>query len=438
MQIKTWKLKNKKQIVIWQMFFIIGITCIVLNNIKLLDIDKDIESLVLTGMIGFLCITWIWQAVKNNSERLVLLIGYLFRLLLLFIDIYGREYIVLFSSKADSEGFWRNAVNRYHGIPMPEYTKYPYIIRGFMEVFGENRLMAQYMNIIFWLITAIVLCQCLEIIKVKGNIRLIGIGLFCFMPQYMILTSILMRESMIVFFNTISLYFFLKWYKEQRFLWIVIAEAMVLFSMVLHSGAIGIGAAYGVAYALYNNKTGKMCVSWRTIILLIIGIAGLSILYVSPYRRFLLSYIPKMNSIFEVQKKRFLIGGSDYLRNMPYTTNPWTLVKNSMVRMLYFYISPVPWEWRGIKDIIAFCMDAGFQVAAWTIGIYGWVRKKDKQILISWLLLCLFFTGIIFAWGVSNAGTAMRHRNKLIGIEIVLICAAIKQCRFSQKVTRKG
>lgn len=413
-----------------QVFFVILIAvfaiCCILNYMGIVDYDIDLEGLIVVGVISLICILWIWFMAETRAENIILFIGYAIRILLLFIDVYGRKYIVLFSSGADSEGFWRNALSRYQGDVVREYTKYPYIIQSLLNIFGENRLLAQYANILFWLFAMLLLYQCFAMLNIRGNTRLFGICCITFMPQYMILTAILMRESMIVFLNLASCYFFLKWYEKEKFVNLILAGLMVLLSMVLHSGAIALGMAYGMFYAFYDSKKKRIRISGKSFIILTAGITFIFLIYFTPLQGVFLAYIPKIDNILDIQNRYFQSGGSDYLRNM-HAENLRELFLFTIIRILYFFFSPVPWEWRGLQDIAAFSIDALFQLLVFVTGIMMWIKKKEKRRLIGIFLLCCIFSGVIFSWGVSNAGTAMRHRNKLIGLEVLLVCFSLNK-----------
>ena len=110
------------------------------------------------------------------------------------------------------------------------------------------------------------------------------------------------------------------------------------------------------------------------------------------------------------------------------------LVINTPIRIIYYLFSPMPWNWRGIKDIIAFFFSSlyyffGIILAAKSIKKYNFSNKN----LVIALLLVMTFSYIIFSWGVKNAGTAMRHRDKFVSVYVLMTVMSIYELKNNQK-----
>ncbi len=52
------------------------------------------------------------------------------------------------------------------------------------------------------------------------------------------------------------------------------------------------------------------------------------------------------------------------------------------------------------------------------------VCRKNK-LLLQFLLLALLLGGAVHAWGVSTAGAAMRHRDKLVPLYVLVLAVAM-------------
>lgn len=417
--------KNKAEPIVISIF--IGIVCLLTNYIGILDYDVELESILFIALISIFCFKWLIK--QKKQEMLLVSIGYVIRILLLYIDIYGRSYITLPSSGADSENFWFMALQLYRNVEKDTLvlTKYPYFIEFMMRFFGENRVLVQYMNILFWFFTVVVLYKIMQLLEITGNVRLLCVVIISFFSGNILFSSILLRESLIILLNTISAYYVVCWYQKKN-IWDVIKSVMaVLFSAVLHSGAIGIVMAVIIFVAVYDVKRSRLGLSKKTVVILSTGFFAVIFAYLSPFKSLFLEYIPRISSIYEIQDKFFAAGGADYLRGMPYTTNLFVFAGYTIIRIIYFFVSPMPWECRGLSDLIAFGMDGLFHLTVLVVGIYNIIRNKKYSPLVIFCLFCLLCSGGVFAWGVSNAGTAMRHRNKLIGLEVVLLLCCLKQ-----------
>jgi hypothetical protein len=91
--------------------------------------------------------------------------------------------------------------------------------------------------------------------------------------------------------------------------------------------------------------------------------------------------------------------------------------------MFYFVAAPLPWNWRGLSDIIAFCFSSTIFLYAY-IRAYQeirWSESSDHKTMIVICSILALSSALIFAWGVSNAGTAVRHREKFMAVYIILI-----------------
>lgn len=408
-----------------------GIICVIgiyicaglflLNQIGLFQENNEYESLCCIAIVSIISIVNVFCLTDKTSEILCLCSAYFIRIFLVLLDVYGRDYIVLLHSGSDSEGFWTTAVNLYNGIRQPEYTKYPYIIKSFLCIVGENRVLVQYVNVLFWLFTVAVVYKIFKLLEIEGKARLYGILMLCFMPNYLILTSILMRESIITFLNTLAFYLFLCWYKGDNIKKIIMSMVVILMSTLLHSGAIAMGVFFALVFAFYDRKRKKIRITIKTIVILISGMLCLILLVATPLRSVFMSYLPSINSIMDLQYLWHDDGGTDYLRGAT-TNNIIVFGAFTVLRVIYFYISPVPWEARGVGDIIAFAIDGMVYLLIILYSLISMKKSRDKRSIIRIIYGIVIFIGLSFAWTVSNAGTAMRHRTKLIGVFVILFC----------------
>ena len=111
-------------------------------------------------------------------------------------------------------------------------------------------------------------------------------------------------------------------------------------------------------------------------------------------------------------------GGSVYLTNIQ-INNFRQLLLYAPIKMLYFLIVPLPQHWRSINDVIAFLLDG-------VVYLYFLIMllRHRKLIAINPLTvgLLIMLGGCVFVFGVSisNAGTALRHRHKILPAFLVL------------------
>lgn len=116
------------------------------------------------------------------------------------------------------------------------------------------------------------------------------------------------------------------------------------------------------------------------------------------------------------------------------------LVKNSPIRMFYFITSPLPWAWRGLNDIIAFLFSALFYLVSYIYAIRSFklkINNKKYNFIKAIFIICIL-GAFVFAWGTSNAGTAMRHRDKFIVNYVVMLALALESMKLSKIKNKKS
>ena len=117
-------------------------------------------------------------------------------------------------------------------------------------------------------------------------------------------------------------------------------------------------------------------------------------------------------------------GGAAYNAGFAINNTALNLIVNTPIRMLYFVVSPMPWDWRGLQDIIAFFFSStvfGYAYYSSIVNLKKKLGTKEKRTLILSFLIFALCSAAVFAWGVSNSGSALRHREKFLFIYIVLI-----------------
>lgn len=135
-------------------------------------------------------------------------------------------------------------------------------------------------------------------------------------------------------------------------------------------------------------------------------------------------------AIVEVANYRF--GGSTYLTGQV-VNNLGDLILYGPVRALYFLGSPMPWDIRNLSDLAAFGLDASFYLATFFSATFAYRRAGTNKSVLAFMLLTILLTVLVFGAGVTNSGTALRHRYKLFSLFLVLMAATGKSMRFATK-----
>ena len=361
------------------------------------DIHPD---LVTIQMIGFTSILLIYIFAKKTNNKLMfglLTMGYAARVGIMFIDIYGSSLFTILHSGDDTERFYIRSVEYYEGNYSHFTTYYPYIIKDIYEIFGKNRLIAQYVNILCWVGVVFVVLAACKLFHVKEKCVIFIMAYLALLPNYICISSILLRESIMIFVVTFP-------------------------AIILHSASIGLWIGFALIYAFWDVGTQRFAFQAKTIFVLLLGIAAIILLNFSSYRNLIMAYLPTNLSIESITSKEFAAGDSDYLMNIQ-VNNGVELIFWTIIRMFFFVFSPLPGSTTSLKYIFAFIVDSVPTAVIIFLTIKdAYYNKKGKYVFAAYAV-CLIVIGI-FAWGVSNAGTAMRHRSLIVGVFAIAYCMA--------------
>ena len=96
------------------------------------------------------------------------------------------------------------------------------------------------------------------------------------------------------------------------------------------------------------------------------------------------------------------------------------IIPMTIQRIYYHSFSPTPDMWRGLTDIVAFFMSTApiylCGLILWCVSLF--YKKNDACRCV--LFLEVFITIGVYAWGNKNAGSALRHREKILSLVILL------------------
>ncbi|MCA0981206.1 hypothetical protein [Exiguobacterium aestuarii] len=404
-------------------FIIEGLLIFFVNQFYSFElINLQVFSTVLIAINSFAYLLLIVKYSNNKKEYLVLFFAYFVRLLFLYWDIYGREIFILPNSGMDSEMYHSNAINVLKGFDAEQGGNYSIFLGSIYYFFGEQRILAQYLNVLFGVFTIILIKKILEKIKINNRMKFSLLLLSSFLPNLIIMNSILLRESIIIFLIASSLYFFVKWWEMDSVKDLSISITLPIVATLFHSGSIAILVGYMFVIIFYNNKLQKFDINSKTVMYSLIF---LSLFYVANnfYNDVLFSKFSRVSSISDITDTAALYtsGGSAYLQNLK-ADNLFTMILLTPIRMLYFIGSPLPWNWRGLQDIFAFIFSSLFYITTiiYSLRALTVTNNRYKNLLIGLLLFSLI-TMLFFSWGVSNSGTALRHREKFISIYIIML-----------------
>lgn len=382
------------------------------------------ELFVYVGLLIHFFFISIFLLTRIKKYHYLFVLGFLARCLLMIWDLNYSHIFRLIGSGKDSEAFYEVALNVSDHLELifaPDFyggwfTKFNGIL---FSMVGQWRIFGQYFNVLAGIFTVFFILKTLQLFKIREEIIKPLIIIALFFPNSMIISAIFLRESFITFFVSLSLYFFSKWLFSSKVKHIVWALIFLLPGIALHTGVVGMILGYGFAMLFFDRKSNrfkftKPNVSYGLILLIVMLVAFILLDDV---------ILNKFQNLQEVDDLYNRIsyssdGGSSYLEGIQ-VTNFVQFIMYAPIRAFYFISSPLPWDWRGIFDVVSFLIDSILYVYI----LYYFIanRKKLQKNKTNIIIFLLMIIGdlVIFGVGVSNAGTAMRHRQKLISIFLV-------------------
>ncbi len=397
------------------------------------DNNKDLISLLLILITSIFVVIAIFKTAKIKVDGLIVYISYNLMLALLLFDRFIKPL-----DGSDADSFHLSAVNKSQGIYSSDYGGvYTNIIGSFYKLLGVQRIAAQYLNILLAVSLIIVCYKTFELININKKYKTIGLAMISFSPNFLMLSCVLRRETLVSFLLAVSLYFFILWWIHGLFREFVVSVLICLAASAIHSGAISPIIAYFSILLLYDKKQGAFNFRFKTVFGLLI-VVFLFFYLNNKFGSILFGKFQTDKSILELANQAETgRGGSGYsIKGFSTGNEVVDLIFNTPLRVLYFVLSPMPWDWRGINDIIAFCFSSLYYFIGYILAYKALkskcVHNEYRELIIA-LFIMMISACIMFAWGVSNAGTAIRHRDKFIAIYVIMCTLCLNYCNSKEK-----
>lgn len=395
---------------------------IVLSFIK--PLINDFSLLAILATLVHVIFTIVILLSLDKKIRSIMVSGFIIRVLFLFFDLYGRGIFILPNSGSDSEGYFARAIEVSENMDLlgnSVVSIYSQITGVIIKFVGPQRMFVQYLNVLLGISTVYVIYLILRQIKVRNKIQKWVLAIASFMPNAIIMSAIFLREAFPAFFVAVSILYFMKWINFHKRSQMLVSLVSLGLASVFHSGVIGIILGLAFGFLFYDYRTQSFTFTRQTILygLLLLIIIIFSMIFFDDYIFGKFRGIDNINDIYN-KASGIGRGGSVYLSGIE-VNNFLDFILYSPIKGLYFYLSPLPWDWRGLNDVFSFLIDS---IVYFLIILFLFFNKsstpKSKSLIFLFSLM-IIGGGLVFGTGVDNAGTAMRHRQKLIPVFLMLL-----------------
>lgn len=371
----------------------------------------------------------------------ILFLGFFLRLTLIYWDVYAKDIFSIPHSGGDSIGFYNSGIKisqdlslLSEGIYGGLYSK---IIGVILFIGPTSPLVLQYINTLLIISTIIIVYKIMSQIKIDYKVKNILFIIIVFFPSSLIFSTILLREAVITYFVTLSFYFFLQWLLKGKKKNVLTSILMILIATSFHSGVISIIFGYFFMLLFYKPQSKKYQFSFQTIIIFCVIFMSYIYIAITPIEDIpLLSkfeVLEEENGLFNVASSGR--GGSAYLLSLE-ISNPIQLIIYAPIKMLYFLISPVPIDWRGISDMGTFFYDGLVYGILFLYPVFNYRKMIKGDPLTIAIFIILISSIFVFGISLNNSGTAMRHRHKIFYLIIIMFSLSLKNKKKGERIEK--
>lgn len=300
---------------------------------------------------------------------------------------------------------------------------YTWVASVLYAVFERSRLMMQGINVLFGSLMVFYVWRLAALIGENQKLALRAAWLAALFPSLVFFSSIMLREVVVAFPLVFGVYYLTKWHRDRRNIDIAFAVLGLLVSMAFHSGGVAVllgGAIWICGNWVRSIVRGDYRQLGRSTLALLAAGAVIAAVVSSGFG------MGKFNAVtsgelhdLNAQQDVFARGRTAYLDDLR-AEQPLDLVWQSPIRLTYFLFAPFPWMITAGSDVVGLIDSLFFLALSWrTWRSRRWLGKHPQALMVLGVFGAMAIT---FALGVSNYGTALRHRSKMLPM---FIAAAI-------------
>jgi len=259
---------------------------------------------------------------------------------------------------------------------------------------------------------------------------------YMILPINLVFSVSYLRESLNQLLFAACLLLFVGYVQNRSASRLIGSFVLAAANALLHSGMVAVLAVFLLFSILYDRGSGRISRNpYRVGMALVILLAVLWSLIGSPF----------MEKFGDLSGESVLEAGQASRGNTTYVTrtpeNFLEMVLLTPYRMVMLLTAPLPWQVYDFSTALALLLSAVPQwILLWGVGRYfrrGSVESLDPALRVLFVALVIACT-FAFSWGVSNYGTAMRHRMKWSAAVVILATLGLKREGRRARRRRRG
>lgn len=403
-----------------------------INNYNLDLYTQNLTS----DLIGFASIAIVFLvtffiAIKFKSISKIIFAALIFRL---FIMLIGHYFINLPDSTNDAQGFewyaWEiskggfiHSIQSFPGIDSAFYSWFmsiPY------SLFGRSILMIQSIGLCFGI--GVVFFGWLISKKIWDERIAIKVGwVLALFPSLALYSVLPLREVYNSFFLLVAMFGIVSWTRNYSFKSIIVTVSGFIGAGLFHGALLIGGIVFFIILGFYGFKNFFKSLLNNKIKLNSLAIICFSLSVMIAYfgSNFKVPYLGTFGSL-SMSKLQDNINvrmkGEASYNEWAKINSPIEMIYKVPARTLYFLFSPFSWQVKKTSHLFGVLDGFLYIILISLIFLNRKAIWKDPALRIILIILTCYI--IMFSLGVSNFGSAVRHRTKFL-VELILLAAPL-------------
>ncbi len=355
----------------------------------------------------------------SGNIKVIIALGYFIRVLFAWAQTYIPHKLPSFMVEgSDQVSFMAVAIDYFNGNTGRYYTNFPFVLNGLFHVMGKGELAIRLLFVYLWFLGCVLLER--SVGRLEGKRHQMLVAFYALLPWWIYISTAVLRDGIKAFSLMLSLYYLLKWMRYGRKIQIVLSIMAAFPAIVMHAADTAMIIAILVTVVFWDTRTQRWFDERRRgriviipIIILFTPVFYSALIKISP------DFIPTSFSAREIFRRISIydVARTNYVPKME-ITNILQFIYWTLYRVFYFWMSPTIRYWSSAGDALMFGMDTVPWILMFCYIVRG-IRlgKLDERARVIYILFLLF--SFVYAWGTRNAGTAMRHRDHLLGLFVI-------------------
>ena len=327
------------------------------------------------------------------------------------------------------DGFF-NVIDNYYGMDSRFIS---WLIAIPYSLFGRSILMAKSISLFFGINCVYLAYKVAKDLWDKDIAQKVGWAVALF-PSLILYSVLTMREVYVCFFLLLGVHGIINWLKYYDFKSLILTILGFIGATYFHGAMIlGLIAFFVITILLSLKKFVlsliKSKINVKFFIIFLISLIGSGLFFTNKIS------VPKIGNILKagsaenlgLKMKSSTRGVASYPEWLePQST--FEMIYKIPLRSIYLLFSPFPWEVKRIKHLIGM-LDSFLYMYLFVL-----IFRNRKIIwnnpYLKIISIILIFYLLIFAVGVGNFGTGIRHRSKFVIILILLAAPLLNRLIF--------